>query len=353
MRLRHLALAVLVASCGPPATEASNGDVAAEHAATPAAAAATAAPPRPDGAPTLVFPLACRIGESCEVQNYVDRDPGPGVKDYRCLSRSYADHSGVDIRLPDLVAQQQGVDVLAAAAGTVLRVRDDMADISVRQTGAAQVDGRDCGNGVVIGHGDGWETQYCHMARGSIRVRPGEQVAAGAPIGRVGLSGMTEYPHLHITVRRGGETVDPFAPVGGETCDAQAPLWNAAALQQLAYKRETVLNAGFTSAPVTMESLEQGALPAAGAQAPALVAYVRAINLEPGDVQELTVRGPAGGMVAATRAEPMERPRAQHMMFVGRKRPEAGWPPGRYQATYVVTRADGQEAVRRSFEIVL
>src|SRR5690606_4141688 len=152
---------------------------------------------------------------------------------------------------------------------------------------------RDCGNGVVIGHGDGWETQYCHMARGSIRVRPGEQVAAGAPIGRVGLSGMTEYPHLHITVRRGGETVDPFAPVGGATCDAQAPLWNAAALQQLAYKRETVLNAGFTSAPVTMESLEQGALPAAGAQAPALVAYVRAINLEPGDVQELTVRGPA------------------------------------------------------------
>ncbi|MDD3836691.1 MAG: hypothetical protein PHG43_02515, partial [Phenylobacterium sp.] len=57
---------------------------------------------------------------------------------------------------------------------------------------------------------------------------------------------------------------------------------------------------------------------------------------EPGDVQELTVRGPAGGVVATTRAEPMERPRAQHMMFVGRKRPEAGWPPGRYQATYVV-----------------
>jgi hypothetical protein len=287
------------------------------------------------------------------VQNYVDRDPGPGVKDYRCLSRSYADHGGVDIRLPDLAAQKKGVDVLAAAAGTVLRVRDDMADVSVRESGTGSVDGRDCGNGVLIDHGGGWQTQYCHMARSSVRVQPGQTVAAGAPIGRIGVSGMTEYPHLHITVRHSGATVDPFAPAGGEACQAQAPLWDEAAMGQLAYKRQAVLNAGFTSEAVDMEALEAGALPAAGPAAPALVAYVRAINLEPGDVQELTLRGPAGGVVATSRAAPIERPRAQHMMFVGKKRPAAGWPAGRYQATYVVARADGQEAVRKTFEISL
>ncbi|HEX2561349.1 M23 family metallopeptidase, partial [Phenylobacterium sp.] len=224
---------------------------------------------------------------------------------------------------------------------------------SVRQTGTGAVDGRDCGNGLVIDHGGGWETQYCHMAQGSLRVQPGQKVAAGEPIGRIGLSGMTEYPHLHITVRRAGTMVDPFVPAGGDACQAQNPLWDAAALAQLAYKRQTVLNAGFTSAAVQMEALEAGALPPAGPDAPALVAYVRAINLEPGDVQELTLRGPAGGTVATSRGEPLQRPRAQHMMFVGKKRPPEGWPRGRYQATYVVIRADGQEAARKTFEISL
>ena len=41
-------------------------------------ASRTTAQPAP--APTLGFPLACRIGVSCEVQHYVDRDPGPEVK---------------------------------------------------------------------------------------------------------------------------------------------------------------------------------------------------------------------------------------------------------------------------------
>ena len=37
---------------------------------------------------------------------------------------------------------------------------------------------------VVIDHGGGWETQSCHLARGSIRVKVGQAVAAGQPIAR-------------------------------------------------------------------------------------------------------------------------------------------------------------------------
>ena len=44
--------------------------------------AASAAPP------ALAFPLACQIGRTCEVQHYVDRDPGPGVRDYKCGRRT-------------------------------------------------------------------------------------------------------------------------------------------------------------------------------------------------------------------------------------------------------------------------
>ena len=162
--------------------------------------------------PRLAFPVACALGRTCEIQHYVDRDPGPGVRDYRCATQTYQAHNGFDIRVPDMMAQRRGVDVLASAAGTVARVRDGVADISVRAPGAPSVANQECGNGVAISHGGGWETQYCHMARGSIRVKPGDVVAAGAPIGRVGLSGNTEYPHLHMTVRHNGVVVDPFAP---------------------------------------------------------------------------------------------------------------------------------------------
>src|SRR5580765_6359429 len=66
----------------------------------------------PEG-PKLAFPLACQIGRTCEVQNYVDRDPGPGALDYHCGHRTYQGHSGVDIRLLDMAQQRAGVAVLA------------------------------------------------------------------------------------------------------------------------------------------------------------------------------------------------------------------------------------------------
>jgi murein DD-endopeptidase MepM/ murein hydrolase activator NlpD len=37
---------------------------------------------------------------------------------------------------------------------------------------------REYGNGVVIRHIDGFETQYCHLAKGSITVKSGDLVTA-------------------------------------------------------------------------------------------------------------------------------------------------------------------------------
>src|SRR5688572_19553698 len=126
----------------------------------------------PSGAPKLGFPLACEPGRTCEVQHYVDRDPGPGTRDYRCGLQTYEKHTAVDIRVPDMAAQRRGVAVLAAAPGKVLRTRDGVADKTIGQA----ADPRDpvgCGNAVVIDHGAGWQTSYCHMANGSVRVKPG------------------------------------------------------------------------------------------------------------------------------------------------------------------------------------
>src|SRR3954447_17268207 len=124
----------------------------------------------------LRLPVACEIGRSCEVQHYVDRDPTGGSKDYQCGTLTYDGHDGTDFRVPDLAAQRAGVDVLAAARGRVLRVRDGVADISVQELGRERVEGTECGNGVVVVHEGGYETQYCHLAKGSVAVRPGDIV---------------------------------------------------------------------------------------------------------------------------------------------------------------------------------
>jgi len=314
------------------------------------APAAASAP----GQPSLSFPLACQLGRTCEIQHYVDRDPGPGTRDYRCGLQTYDTHSGIDIRLPDMAAQRRGVAVLSAAAGRVARLRDGVPDISIRAPGAPSVANQECGNGVVVDHGNGWETQYCHLARGSISVKVGDAVTAGTPLGRVGLSGNTEFPHLHMTVRHAGQVVDPFAPdmTRPQACGAQAGLWSPQAQAAMSYRPGLVLNAGFTDGQITMEQLEAGGLRPMTADAPLLVAYFRAIALLPGDSVELDLKGPDGASLARHRAEPLKKWRAQDLTYVGKRKPPGGWPRGLYVADYKVWRA-GKVAVSRRVELRL
>lgn len=316
----------------------------------PARAAPEASAPRP----VFALPLACQIGRTCEVQHYVDRDPGPAVRDYKCGRRSYNGHDGVDIRILDMAAQRAGVAVLAAAPGRVARLRDGVADISIRAPGAPSVTGQECGNGVVIDHGNGWETQYCHVAKGSVRVKVGDKVAAGTPLAKVGLSGETEFPHLHFTVRRAGKVVDPFAPDASRpaACAAQASLWTAAASRQMRYKAGAILNAGFAGAPVTMQDVENGGVAAPAARSAYVVAYARAIELELGDTVEIALTGPGGAALAKATTKPLDHDKAQYVSFVGKKRPAAGWPRGVYTAQVRVHRK-GAVVLQRQVQTTL
>ena len=87
--------------------------------------------------------------------------------------------------------------------------------------------GRECGNGVVLRHKGGWETQYCHLKQGSVLVKSGQEVWAGQELGFVGQSGKAAFPHVHLSVRKDGKVVDPFDPDGVLTCDLteQDTLW--------------------------------------------------------------------------------------------------------------------------------
>ena len=305
------------------------------------------------GAPRLVLPLACEVGRTCEVQTYVDHDPGPGAQDYRCAHRTNQGHDATDIRLLSMAAQQAGVDVLAAASGRVIRLRDGVMDISVHAPGAPPVGGQACGNAVVIDHGEGWQTIYCHMAKGSLKVKVGDTVTSGQAIGRVGLSGDTQFPHLHFGLRHGGQVVDPFAPGGVSpgACAPQEGLWTPQAAKALAYKRGVLLASGFEAALSTLDATETGPTPALPTDPPALVAYGFLSGLEAGDVVEMKVLGPDGGVIA-TATQTLDRDKAEWLSQAGRKRPANGWAHGNYRAELTVRRA-GADAISRSWRLAL
>lgn len=291
---------------------------------------------------TFAVPVACTIGETCFIQNYVDADPGPAAHDFTCGDLTYDGHKGVDIAVPDLDAMARGVPVLAAAPGTVLRVRDGVPDGFPEDIGDAAVEGTECGNGLVIDHGGGWETQYCHLRQGSLTVEPEQTVAAGDRLGAIGLSGKTEFPHLHISFRRDGQVVDPYvgaAPPGG--CGGEtAPVWDAAAQDRLAYRASGIVNAGFTAEPPTLRGIDVGEPRRhAVARDSNLIFFVRFFGLRPGDVQHFRLTGPTGEVLAETTTEPAEKHKARWMQYVGRRPPDQGWPAGQYEGTFELERA--------------
>ena len=159
----------------------------------------------------LELPIDCALPDRCAVQFHVDRRQGPEVGDFRCGRLSYDTHRGTDFRVFAKEDFDAGIPVLAAAPGKVVAIRDGMEDIDVVVLGRDKIQGRAGGNQVVIAHDDGWETYYWHLRKGSIAVLQGQTVVAGTKLGLVGLSGDTNFPHLHFELRRNRSVVvDPF-----------------------------------------------------------------------------------------------------------------------------------------------
>lgn len=98
-------------------------------------------------------------------------------------------HNGIDIQA------SEGDSVRTAAGGTVLSVKDDEL----------------MGTTVVIQHGGGYTTQYSCLQKDP-PVQEGDQVAAGDVIGLVGSTASAEGsmgPHLHFSVSKDGQVIDP------------------------------------------------------------------------------------------------------------------------------------------------
>lgn len=94
-------------------------------------------------------------------------------------------HSGLDIAAPE------GDPIVAPSPGTVVAVGDYFYN----------------GNTVLLDHGQGLITMYCHMSR--IDVGLGDEVARGDRLGAIGSTGRVTGPHLHWSVSLNNARVDP------------------------------------------------------------------------------------------------------------------------------------------------
>lgn len=93
----------------------------------------------------------------------------------------------------------RGLDI-AASIGTPINAADGGKVISAGWSGSY-------GNLVVIDHENGYKTKYAHCSK--ILVKPGQRVYKGEQIAKVGNTGRSTGPHLHIEVLKNGQNVNP------------------------------------------------------------------------------------------------------------------------------------------------
>jgi murein DD-endopeptidase MepM/ murein hydrolase activator NlpD len=105
------------------------------------------------------------------------------------ISQNYSwYHKGIDISnrgLPDVVASDGGTVILAGWPSPWAY-----------------------GNRIIVDHGNGYQTLYAHLSQ--VYVSPGQKVARGQTIGRMGSTGRSTGPHLHFEIRTNGVGQNPL-----------------------------------------------------------------------------------------------------------------------------------------------
>lgn len=147
-----------------------------------------------------------------------------------------------------------GAEVVAVADGTVVQTLDTLSDQvppelpdpnSINLTNVL-------GNNVILNLGNNTYALYAHLQPGSVAVQPGESVRQGQLLGKLGNTGNTSAPHLHLHIMSGPTlgsdglpyTIDGFNWAGQIPSDQIQKFysfegdWNSARLPQPLSRQE-------------------------------------------------------------------------------------------------------------------
>lgn len=94
---------------------------------------------------------------------------------------------------------------------TGIDLRADYQIVNAIANGIIEKEGYDAraGNFIVIQHGNGIESIYCHLS--NFLFKPGDLVFAGDGIAVSGATGAVTAPHLHFAIKEDGKFIDPLS----------------------------------------------------------------------------------------------------------------------------------------------
>lgn len=307
----------------------------------------------------IMFPINCKLGENCFISKYVDHFFDKTVqKDFRCRSSvTSTNNKGTGIKVSESF-YRTGVPVYAVADGIVVKKRDSIPDkriMSAEEAQKASITGY--GNVILIEHEDDYATLYAHLQLNSIPYKIGDQIKKGDQIGVIGLSGLTEYPHLNFEVYHRDQIMDPFTGTKqNNICDLdiENTLWDDRFMRQYsAYSDTKISDSGFTDIIPTKETYKEisNTLQQLTPDTKQLIFWINAQAVEQGDEIVLSLFDTDGNLMIR-KAKRFEESHANYLFSLGKKETDKHWKAGQYNA-FVQLWRDGNIIVNNQHYIQL
>lgn len=107
-------------------------------------------------------------------------------------------------------SNHDGIDIGGTGGNLNGQAADSIGGGKVTEVG---YDENGYGNYVVVDHGNGYTSLYGHLQKAT--VKQGDAVSAGQQVGVIGSTGNSSGPHLHLRVRKNGQSIDPRTVIPG------------------------------------------------------------------------------------------------------------------------------------------
>ena len=157
----------------------------------------------------------------------------------------------------------------------------------------------------------------------------------GQILAQVGLSGLTQFPHVHLSLRHNGKVIDPFAPAPDATCaPPSGNLWQVTPPAPPG----ALIRIGFAPAIPDYGTIKAGqaARDHLSPDAPALVLFAYAYGGLTGDELVFEITGPDGPVLRQSAV--LDRNQAQYFRASGKRLTRGLWPNGHYTGTVTILR---------------